>query len=334
MVKPHKILLAVTAISLSFGPVTKAEDLDESHKKSIGTGIGRALELFFSPQGLKAAVFNSGLRGNSANQVENVVKLALENLAGKENPTQREVLSALRSVSGSEDLEAKQSLLRIFRKNEADLTKGDFVEAVNNLVYLAGRYGLDNSLALACSACVSDSLSKSGFKFSYREIADKRINYILSNVIPKDSRKLSGYIKDQLGRNALSSNSNKSALKLSSVDEVNFALFLSIPNHGTSAQKDLFQAIKKISTRPDGSVEILDDSNPHRLWSLFSNDLNEEELSGWSRLLDSVAEEANKNGDVSKKDAFYRYFKKKADADPSLADRYEILRSKNCFFKN
>ncbi|MCR9204798.1 MAG: hypothetical protein NXH75_09485 [Halobacteriovoraceae bacterium] len=334
MVNPKKVFVAIAMLSLF--PL-HAEDMlgkteDNSMQKSIGTGVGRVLEVFFNSQGLKSAVYHSGLRGNSATHVEKVVSLALENLAGKKNPSQREVLAALRSVSGNEDQAVKQKLFTIFRKSEKDMTKADFVEAVNSLVYLAGRYGFDNTLALACSACVSDTLSKSGFKFSYKEVADKNINYVLKNVIPQNSRKLSSYIKGQLSRNSLSQGGNKALVHLKKSDEVNFALFLSMSQHGSAGQKQLFESIKKVSTRPDGKVDVLDPDNGHKLWRLFSSDLNDEELSGWSRLLDNVAEEANKNGEINKKDAFYRYFKKKADADPSLADRYETLKKKNCFF--
>lgn len=335
MMNPKNLFVA-TAFLLSIPTFSESMlgDYVEDHsmKKSIGTGVGRVLEVFFNAQGLKAAVFHSGLRGNSAGHVEQVVKLALENLAGKANPTQREVLSALRSVSGSEDLAVKQKLLTIFRKSEADMSKGDFVEAVNSLVYLAGRYGFDNSLALACSACVSDSLAKSGFKFTYKEVADKNINYILKNVIPSDARKLNRFIKDQLSRNGLSSGGNKSLSSLSKSDEKNFALFLSMGQYGSTSQKQLFESIKKVSTRPNGSVDVLDPENGHKLWRLFSSDLNDEQLAGWSKMLDSVADEANKSGEVNKKDAFYRFFKKKADADPSLSSRYETLQRKNCFF--
>lgn len=340
MVIPKKAYLFSAIFMMAISPLQfelKAESMlgdyeDQSMKKSIGTGVGRVLEVFFNSQGLKSAVYHSGLRGNSASHVEKLVALSLENLAGKKNPTQREVLGALRSVSGSEDQAVKKRLFDIFRKNEKDMTKADFVEAVNSLVYLAGRYGFDNTLALACSACVSDTLSKSGFKFTYSEVADKNINYILKNVIPQDSRKLSGYIKGQLSRNNLAQGGSKGLSGLNKSDEVNFALFLSMSQHGSPQQKQLFESIKKVSTRPDGNVDVLDPENGHKLWRLFSSDLNEEELAGWSRMLDSVAEEANKKGEINKKDAFYRFFKKKADADPSLADRYETLKKKNCFF--
>ena len=78
--------------------------------------------------------------------------------------------------------------------------------------------------------------------------------------------------------------------------------------------------------------EIFDEKNGHKLWKLFGHDLSEKEYKGLGDLIDSVSEEANKKGEVNKKSAFYRYFKRKAEDDPSLKGHYETLKRKNCFF--
>lgn len=315
----------------SQGFMTKGLLQSEFEKSSVGSTL-RLVDQIFSRAGLKAAIKEIGLSGNSASQVEQVVKLALKNLTGSESPDRQSLAAALRGINNGTDSRVKESILFVLLKKEADVTQKDFVNAVNGLVYLAGRYGLDNSLALACSACVGDALAKKGFLFSYEQITDKQTSFILKNVIPNKASDLSQFIKGRLSRLGISKSSNRYYQMVGPNDEKSFALFLSIPEYGSASQKELFESIKKISERADGSVELLDGENSHKLWRLFNSDLNEGELKGWSRILKEVADDAKAKGEVNKKAAFYRYFEKRAKADPSLEANYQTLKTKNCFF--
>jgi hypothetical protein len=185
---------------------------------------------------------------------------------------------------------------------------------------------------LACSACVSDVLSSKGFLFSYEQVTDKATSYILKNVIPTGPAKLSQFIKNRMSRLGHKNSSSMYKL-LNSSDEKSFALFLSIPEHGTPAQKELFSAIEEYSKRPSGKVEFFDQDNYHSFWKLYNSDLNEAELQGWAKILKEATKEANELGESSKQAAFYRYFEKRVAKDPSLAPHLETLKKKNCYFK-
>ncbi|MCF8059794.1 MAG: hypothetical protein K9K67_10885 [Bacteriovoracaceae bacterium] len=301
-------------------------------EKSLAGSALRAMDLFLNNAGLKAAIKRTGLSGNSASQVESIVKLALKNITGTDRPNRETILQGLSIIGIGSDRRVKDSLIEILLKSEKDLTDADFVNAVNALVFLAGRYGIDNSLALACSACVGDTLAQRGFLFSYEQVTDKQTSFILKNVVPTDTRKLGEFIRSRLGRLELSPKASTYINSLSSADEKSFALFLSIPDHGSAAQNELFNAIKLISEKPNGSVDIFDSENSHNLWRLFGSNLNDLELVGWSRLLKDVARDAKTNGEISKKAAFLRYFEKKVSADPNLSSRFETIKRKNCFF--
>ena len=77
----------------------------------------------------------------------------------------------------------------------------------------------------------------------------------------------------------------------------------------------------------------MDSKNPHKLWKLFSDNLNDDEAEGWARMLKQINDDAVKRGETDKGDAFYRYLAKKVKDDPSLQDEMDILKKKKCFFK-
>lgn len=310
----------------------KSSVQEEMEKVSFASGI-RLMDQLFSRVGLKAAIKEVGLGGNSASQVEQVVRLSLKNLTGSENPTRQSLVHSLRGIRNGTDARVKDNLLHVLMKRESEMTNADFINAVNSLVYLAGRHGLDNSLALACSACVGGTLAEKGFLFSYKQVTDKQTNFILKNVIPANPADLSQFIKNRLSRLNMSAKASRYFQNVGPTDEKSFALFLSVPEHGSSSQKELFEAVKKISERPNGQVELIDSENSHKLWRLFNNDLNDAELQSWSRILNEIAADAKAKGEVNKKAAFYRYFEKRAKADPSLEANYQTLKRKDCFFK-
>lgn len=301
-------------------------------KSFLGAGV-KSIDALLNRAGLKAAIKKAGLSGNSADQVERVARLAIKNIAGTDQPNREALLRGLSVVNRGVDVRVKNNLVAILTKPEAQMTNDDFVNAVNALVYIAGRYGLDNSLALACSACVGDTLASKGFLFSYEQVTDKTTNFILKNVIPNNAAHLSRFIKGRMNRLGYKNVSARALGLLNPADEKNFALFLSIPEHGSAAQKELFKAIEAYSTKPNGNVDYFDVGNFHKFWRLYTNDLSDKEVAGWSRILNEVVQDASKRGETNKKNAFYRYFENKVAEDPSLAPHLETLKRKNCYFK-
>lgn len=321
----------VYAKDLDFGPAASVKD----GQKSVGTGAARALDMLLSTAGRKAAIEASGLSGGGASKVEQVIGHAFKNLTGSETPSSSDLARALRGIKSGADARLKRRLLTLLSERERDFTKDEFVEVVNSLVYLASRYGADNTLALACASCISGPLARNGFRFTYDEVADSKTRYILESVIPRKPEDVIKYIKNNLRTQKLTTQKLNYLSELPPEDEKVFAVFLSIPTHGSPAQKELFESIVEISRKPDarGLVNVLDPQNPHQLWRLFSSDLNEIELQGWARMLKSVAKDAQDKKEVGKKAAFFRYLEAKVADDASLADELENIKTKNCFFK-
>ncbi len=340
MKKANYVFGACLSLCVLLHPVG-AKDLDFSPtnikdaQKSLGSGTARALDMILSTAGRKAAIEASGLSGGSASKVEQVIGHAFKNLTGSNTPSRTELASSLRSINSGADGRLKRRLLVLLSERERDFTKSEFVEVVNGLVYMASRYGADNSLALACASCISGPLARNGFRFTYDQVADEKTRYILESVVPRKPKEVVKYIKNNLRTQKLTTQKLNYLSELPSEDEKVFALFLSIPKHGSPAQKELFEAIVEVSRKPDarGLVNVLDPNNSHQLWRLFSADLNEVELQGWSRMLRAVAKDAKEKKEVGKKAAFYRYLEAKVANDASLADEFENIKANKCLFK-
>ena len=332
-----KSLCWVTVLaSLSLGPAVFANDYNfsEDRNKSIGTATGKLIDVLVSDNGMSSALTKSGLRGNSATQVKQYVNVSLKALSFKNaKPTKRELYGIVRNLpKGGKDGKYRAQLLKLLNKREKDMTKGDFVDAVNSLIYLANRYGTNSATVLACAPCVSNTLSKNGFKFTMEVLENKQSKFVLENILPSDPRKLKKYISSKVRKLKMGSVSSRRS-PISEEEERALGLFLALAEHGSKSQKELVEAVKQVSTSPGGKTALVDRKNPHKLWKLFSDDLTQTELEGWSKMLREVAEDANAKGEASKKAAFYRYLQKKVADDPSLEDRYKVLKEKNCFFQ-
>lgn len=300
---------------------------DHDRNKSIGSGAKHLVDMIISDAGVASALGKSGIRGQAASHVKRSVKNSLVALyGGSGTPTKRQLAKALQGLpSKGKDGRMVRDLKVLLNKKEGELTKGDFVDAVNNLIYLANRYGLKSTSVLACAQCVSDSLAKSGFKFTMELVENKQSKKVLTSILPQNPRDLKNYITKEM---KAFGGAGKDFNKVVGVEEERaLALFLGLNKYGSKAQKNFIAAVKEVS-----GGKLVDSKNPHKLWKLFADDASSAELEGWTSLLKEVSQEAKKSK-ISKKDAFYKVLTNKAGDDAGLGSRVDTIRAKRCFFQ-
>lgn len=304
-----------------------------------GVQGAKLIDFIVSDSGVLEILGQRGIQGAPANSVQSYVRNSLKAFSpasGDLSKTElRDIVSEL-NVSG-DDLRIRNELEELLEKSVNDeLGKDDVVTAINNLIYLANRHGLRGSVVLACSECVSEALSRNGFRFTFATVKNQRIADVVSTVLPRKPREVSNFIDQRMKRMELGSFKNVPKEIVAPEEERSLGVFLALAESGDQVHKDLVDAVLEVSKRPSGKVNLLDRQNPHKLWKLFDPDQNGETLSvaemqSWTRLLKEVAAEGKSN--VSKKEAFYTVLTREAGDDPVLIEYKNMLRSKNCFFK-
>lgn len=304
--------------------------------QAMGQGLSvgaKLIDFLVSDTGVVEILAKRGIQGMPATNVQSYVKNSLVAFSIHNKPVSkdelRQILKNL-NVTG-DDLRLKNQLVDLLEKSSDELGTEDVVTAVNNLIYLANRHGVRGSVVLACSQCVSDSLSRHGFKFTFATIQDATTASILNDILPRQPRDLSNFISSRMQKMGLGNYRNVPKELVGLEEERSLGLFLALAESGSAQHKQLVEAIIDVSRRPNGTVNLLDTQNPHKLWSLFSNDMSEDMMANWSRLLKDVAEEGKT--EVSKKEAFFNVLTKQAGDDPVLLEHKNMLRSKNCFFR-
>lgn len=305
-----------------------------SQSMAQGLSVGaKLIDFLISDSGVVEILAKRGIQGTPATNVQSYVKNSLTAFSIHNKPvTKDELRQILRTLNVSgDDLRLKNQLVDLLEKSADDLGTDDVVTAVNNLIYLANRHGVRGSVVLACSQCVSDSLSRHGFKFTFATIQDSTTANILNSTLPRQPRDLSNFISSKMQQMGLGSYRNVPRELVGLEEERSLGLFLALAESGSAQHKQLVEAVIDVSRRPDGTVNLLDTQNPHKLWSLFSNDMSEDMMANWTRLLKEVAEEGK--SETSKKEAFFSVLTKQAGDDPVLLEHKNMLRSKNCFFR-
>lgn len=300
--------------------------------QSMASAI-KLVDILINDSGLSESLSKFGIRGSSSTQVRGYVKNSIDSLYkfGGSKPTASSLKRHVNSIPATgKDIQYKKKLVSLLNKSEKNLSEDDLVKAVNSLIYLSNRYGKKSATVLACSACVSDKLSTLGFKFTLEVMNDKRSKKVLAQMLPNKPRSLTNFINSKMSKHKIGSLSKSGDLVLPE-EERALGLFLGLKEIGSKQQKRLIASIENISKAEDGSVNILNPKNPHKLWKLFSEDISESDMSGWSKLLDEVASKSN--GKVNKKNAFYEVLDERAAKHPEYQDRVQILKNKNCFFK-
>lgn len=295
---------------------------------TYAAGIANLADYLISSSGVIEVLGKYGVKGEEAMQVKSYVQAALEGLAPKGKTLSRgELMEMISKIPATgKDAEIKKELQIALSKSGQEVKKEDMVKAINHLIYLAQRSS--KAVFYTCSDCVNEGLAIHGFKFAVKAITDSNAKAIYEKTIPKDSVGLTNFISQKMRSQKLGDYAKATPDLVSPTDEKSLAYFLQIAETGNPAQKAYVEAVKKISTT-DGKVVLLDPKNPHKFWREMEG-LNDQQLEGWTRLLNKVAEERGGNNKTAEED-FYNVLKKMADENPSLKSDYELIVRKRCF---
>ncbi len=301
--------------------------------QSFGSVV-KLVDILVNEVGLQNSLTKFGIRGNSATEVNSYVNNSIRALYGLDNvrPTAKELKKIVNNIKTktNKDKRYKAYLVDLLSKSDENLTEADLVKAINSLIYLANRHGKNSSAVLACTACVSETLSSRGFEFTLEIMSNSKSKQVLTKMLPSDPRSLTNFINVRLSRFKVGDLSKAGDLVLPE-EEKALGLFLGLKEIGTKEQKKLIKAIEAVSTNKSGKVNIINKKNPHKLWKIFSEDISDSEIEGWTKLLNEVASKSK--GKVSKKETFFEILENRAKDDPNLQDRVQILKNKNCFFQ-
>ena len=320
----RKVILLLMALFF-MGPMTYA---DGDQNKSAGTAAGRFIDMILSDSGVVTALGKSGIRGEGATQVKNFVNLSLKALnINNAKPTKREFIRALQSLPKSgKDGRIRAKLFAALNKRESELTKSEFIETINNLIYLANRYGRNSSTVLACSACVNSSLNAQGIKFTMELMENKQSKAILES-LPSSPSQLRRHISSQMRGLKLGSFFANST-QVAPEEERALALFFGLAKNGSKAQQELAQEILSVSSFSRSKKVFFG----NKLWRLFSDNITQSEAEGWTRLLKEIKKDPDYIADNNLEKALFKNFEKKAAKNTNFADELDYLKRNNCFF--
>lgn len=293
-------------------------------------GAVKLVDYMISSSGLTEILAKNGIKGVDAAQVESYVATSIGSFGAGKTLTQKEFAMVLSKIPVTgEDATIRKELQVLLDKSDADIKKSDVVKAINNIIYLANRYG--KSVVITCAECVSDSLTKNGFKFTVENIKNAGSVKLLENVIPVNPKDLHVYITARAKRLGMGNYSSVSAKYVLPSEERTLALFLALAESGSPAYKDFTAMVKKLSTK-NGVSNIFDMSNPNKLWKYVSSDVSDVEISKLTAVLKEV-DEVKTADKLSIEDAFNRILRKKSESSEDLFQKYKSIKAKRCFFK-
>ncbi|MFA6238402.1 MAG: hypothetical protein WC635_13800, partial [Bacteriovorax sp.] len=288
-------------------------------------GAVKLVDFMISGSGVVEILGKYGIKGNDAKMVESYMASSLMALGSKKSLTGEElkvVLSKL-PVTGP-DASIRKELQILLDKSEGTISKDDVVKAINNIIYLANRHG--KSVIITCAECVNENLAKNGFKFTVENIKNASSVKVLNEVLPKNPAELNTFIASRMRRMGMGDYSKVTPDLVSPSEEKSLALFLGLAESGNSDQKALIASIKKLSTT-NGKTNLLNPKNPHKFWKVVADDMSPQDMSGWTKTLNEVANRAQKDG-ISTEEAFYRTLKDKSENNEYLLKQYETLKAK------
>lgn len=303
---------------------------------AFASGTGKLVDVLISESGVVEMLAKRGIEGVPAQKVSSYVKNSLISLSFADRvPTKRELLEIIGGLGGSEsDVTMRRQLQSLLDKDVEKLSKEDVVTSINNLIYLANRYGTRGSTVLACAECVSDVLKRNGFKFTLEVLEDKASREVLTSILPRKPKDLQNFISTKMRSLNLGDFSRAGKDLVSPEEERALGLFVALADRNspaTKVQRDFIESILEVSKDSSGRVNILDSNNPHKLWKMFDKDLDPEYMKEWTDLLREVAEEGKDQ--ASKKESFFKVLEKRAGDDPVKLEQVNMIRSKGCFFR-
>jgi hypothetical protein len=325
LMKLEKVLMVLTLVFVLSGV----------DRQVSAAGAGKVIDILVHESGLLELLSNKGIRGTTANRLKNSALISLRNLntSGKV-PSAYELKAILKKIyvaSDSVDATKKANISRILNKPHSKITDKEVTDLFNDLIFLSHRYGYSKTTALACSQCVSDALFTRGFKYTLEALENKNTIKIMDNHIPKSPAKVKLYIVKEMTNSKLGDFSKVTLSQVGKEEEKALGLFLGLARYGTKKQKAFTDAVIEISRTPAGKVELIDSKNSHKLWKIVSSKLTDNQLDGWTDILNKTATKAK--GQRSKRDAFFAVLESKASKHEGMKKQLDNLKAKNCFFQ-
>ncbi len=296
---------------------------------SFASGV-KLVDYLVSSSGLVGLLVKHGVSAKEAGQIEGYVFSSLNSLAPGKGLSASEFNKILSNIKMTgQDAKIKKELQVLFDKSGGEVTKEDLVKSINNIIYLANRYG--KSILITCADCVSESLSKNGFKFTVENIQNTTTRKILMDVLPSNPRDLQNFISAKVKKLGLGDYSKVRPGVISLDEEKTLALFLASYENGSPEFKAVADSIKKLSTK-NGKTNLFDPLDPNKLWKLVTTDFSSQELYRMSSTLDEAAELSSVEK-LKVEEAFNRVVKKKAEKSTELMEKYKLIKNRRCFFK-
>ncbi|MDC1175476.1 hypothetical protein OAT67_08760 [Bacteriovoracaceae bacterium] len=299
-------------------------------------GGGKLIDLFLTQSGLETLFLKTGIEDAAAQRVTRYISNSILSFSTSSDiPSKSKLVEILKSIKGNKrDTLYQKKLLQLLNKNSDNVTKEELVDSVNSLIYLANRYGVKNATILACADCVSETLGRHGFKFTFEEMTDTSTKQLLESYVPRKPDQLNYFITKKMKELELGDYSRVSRKLVRPSQERTLALFLALAEESSPAsskQRELINAILEFSKDSKGKVQLISKDNQHILYGLVDDDSMTDAIrTEWIRVLE---EASNDPSAASKKEAFFKVLRRDAGDSTELNDYVNSLELKKCFFR-
>jgi hypothetical protein len=288
---------------------------------SVNASVFKLADVLVNSVELKRKIVQEGISGPSINRLKSYIDTSVESLTNESF----DLVAAVRAlrVTGP-DADKKARLLRTLRQDASAIKNEEFIDSVNDLIFLADRYGVRSSSTLSCSVCVTDQLGELGVTTSIRKVGGKDLTKHLKR-IPKSPRSLVLFNK-------------KLARKLKVEDEFKYlkeneykamAFFLQIADKSDGSFKKLSKSILDFN-KQGGKVHLAGPKANSKLWKIFTTTLSEEKA---NRFADVISLASKQKTPAERKAMFYKELERLAGKSDDKLDKVETIKSKDCFFK-
>lgn len=304
--------------------------------QASAAGAGKLIDVFLTQTGLEGIILKAGLEDDVARNIRKYIQNSLLSFNAEDGlPNKSQLIEILNSIKGDKrDTIYKRKLLQLLNKDADSLSKKEFVDSVNSLIYLANRYGVKNATVLACAECVTSSLSRHGFLFTFEQMAETNIKQLLESYVPRRPNDLKYFITSKMRALGFGEFGRASRGLVLPSEERTLALFLALAEESSPAtlkQRELINAILEISKDSKGNIKLFDSDNAHKLYKLVDdNAMSDGMRDFWIKTL----KEANADSSAkSKKEAFFKVLRREAGDKSELNDLVNSLEIQKCFFR-
>lgn len=288
---------------------------------NIHASVVKLADVLFDHNGLKSKLLSSGVSIEQVSRISSLVEISLNSLTGNKSDSLVSIVKNL-AVSNT-DIAKKNKLLSVLSSNKNSLDNEEFIDALNQLIYLADRYGVGRQTTLSCSVCVSDELANIGIHSSISLITDKNIARVLKT-IPTDSKKITLLIKNRLKELG----ARDVSYLITESDERVFALFLELSRRGTAEYQDFVKTVLAFNKAQDGTINLAGPKSIGPLWRVLNSTLTDEKIVSLTNALKSTLKEKPEN----RSEAFFKVLKENALGDEDKISSINELKANNCLF--